>query len=112
MKKLLVLSMLLMAGCATSQALEIGPNQWLIQSRSITEIAAMEDVVAGAAHFCSLRSRPLHVLKAQPFASSWSGYGHQQLVFTCDGSPQTGLPPIPSVTPPPDEKNLKPTWMP
>lgn len=116
MKNLWVMPIVLLAlGCVTpyaeilhtpAQALEIGPNEWLIQSRTFTEEAAPEAAVTNATRFCYDRGGCLHVLDIRQIVSK-DNYSRRQVIFSCDKCDK-----VPPVVPLPDERNLKPTWMP
>ena len=79
---LVLLAAAFLVGCATSGAMQIGENEWLVQSRSLGEEQAVADAVEVAAQFCANRGKRHQIIEMQP-VSSMDVYSRRQVRFSC-----------------------------
>lgn len=86
MKKLLVLIVFLVSACASASlttSLEIGQNEWLIQSWLTDDLQVVEDVMTEATRICHDNGERTLSLDTKQF---WSNCvcGHRVIHFTCE----------------------------
>jgi hypothetical protein len=71
--------------CMTSRAMAINENEWVVQSRALSEEGAVKDALTEASSFCNDKGKKVRIIKMDPVPSnSGEVYSRRQATFTCE----------------------------